>query len=83
MLPQYNKELTRKIVALQEMMPFLNLHISPERMLRRMDSEKIDLRHHADDHGLSGATSQHFAAGHDSGVYAVRSAPRALSCVSR
>jgi predicted PurR-regulated permease PerM len=23
MLPQYNKELTRKIVALQEMMPFL------------------------------------------------------------
>lgn len=40
MLPQYNKELTRKIVALQEMMPFLNLHISPERMLRRMDSEK-------------------------------------------
>ena len=41
MLPQYNKELTRKIVALQEMVPFLNLHISPERMLRRMDSEKV------------------------------------------
>ena len=41
MLPQYNKELTRKIIALQEMMPFLNLHISPERMLRRMDSEKV------------------------------------------
>lgn len=41
MLPQYNKELTRKIVSLQEMMPFLNLHISPERMLRRMDSEKV------------------------------------------
>jgi predicted PurR-regulated permease PerM len=41
MLPQYNKELTRKIVSIQEMMPFLNLHISPERMLRRMDSEKV------------------------------------------
>ncbi|MXG36334.1 AI-2E family transporter, partial [Escherichia coli] len=41
MLPQYNKALTRKLVDLQEMMPFINLHISPERMLRRMDSEKV------------------------------------------
>ncbi len=41
MLPQYNKELTRKLVDLQRMLPFVNLHISPERMLRRMDSEKV------------------------------------------
>jgi hypothetical protein len=40
MLPQYNKALTRKLVDLQEMMPFINLHISPERM-RPMDSEKV------------------------------------------
>ena len=31
MLPQYNKELTRKLVDLQRMLPFVNLHISPER----------------------------------------------------
>ncbi|MBF9190875.1 AI-2E family transporter, partial [Enterobacter hormaechei] len=30
MLPQYNKELTRKLVDLQRMLPFVNLHISPE-----------------------------------------------------
>nr|WP_318383436.1 AI-2E family transporter [uncultured Enterobacter sp.] len=41
MLPKYNKELTRKIYHLQEMMPFLNLHMSPERMLQRMDSDKM------------------------------------------
>ncbi|HCN97505.1 AI-2E family transporter [Leclercia sp. TB492] len=41
MLPKYNKELTRKLVDVQEMFPFLNLHISPERMLKRMDSEKV------------------------------------------
>jgi hypothetical protein len=31
MLPKYNRELTRKLVDLQQMLPFLNLHISPER----------------------------------------------------
>src|SRR5690606_33634477 len=41
MLPKYNKELTRKALELQEMLPILNLHMSPERMLQRMDSEKI------------------------------------------
>ncbi|MBC6503515.1 MULTISPECIES: AI-2E family transporter [Citrobacter] len=41
MLPKYNKELTRKVLHLQEMLPFLNLHMSPERMLQRMDSDKI------------------------------------------
>lgn len=34
MLPKYSKELTRKVLHLQELMPFLNLHMSPERMLR-------------------------------------------------
>lgn len=41
LLPKYNKELTRKLLSLQEFFPFLNLHISPERMLKRMDSEKV------------------------------------------
>ena len=41
MLPKYNKELTRKVLYVQEMMPFLNLHMSPERMLQRIDSDKI------------------------------------------
>ncbi|WP_165461658.1 AI-2E family transporter [Atlantibacter sp.] len=41
LLPQYNKEITRKLVSLQQIFPFLNLHISPERMLKRMDSEKV------------------------------------------
>ncbi|MBL7635563.1 AI-2E family transporter [Atlantibacter hermannii] len=41
LLPKYNKELTRKLLNLQEFFPFLNLHISPERMLKRMDSEKM------------------------------------------
>ncbi|MEX5410663.1 AI-2E family transporter [Atlantibacter hermannii] len=41
LLPKYNKELTRKLLDLQEIFPFLNLHISPERMLKRMDSEKV------------------------------------------
>lgn len=41
MLPKYNKELTRKIYHLQEMMPFLHLHMSPERMIQRMDSDKM------------------------------------------
>ena len=40
MLPKFNKELTRQLFKLQEMLPFLNLHMSPERMLQRMDSEK-------------------------------------------
>lgn len=55
MLPKYNKELTRKVLYVQEMMPFLNLHISPERMLQRMDSEKIVTFTTAVMTGLSGA----------------------------
>ncbi|SFR15046.1 MULTISPECIES: AI-2E family transporter [unclassified Enterobacter] len=41
MLPKYNKELTRKIFYLQDSLPFLHLHMSPERMLQRMDSDKM------------------------------------------
>lgn len=40
-LPKYNKELTRKMLAVQDALPFLHMHMSPERMLQRMDSEKI------------------------------------------
>ncbi|MCV3255547.1 AI-2E family transporter [Escherichia albertii] len=41
MLPKFNQELTRKLFKLQEMLPFLNLHMSPEKLLQRMDSEKL------------------------------------------
>lgn len=41
LLPKYNNELTRKLYNLQGMLPFLNLHISPERMIQRMDSDKM------------------------------------------
>lgn len=41
MLPDFNRALTRKILQLREYLPFLNLHINPERMLRRMDSERL------------------------------------------
>lgn len=55
MLPKFNKELTRKLFKLQEMLPFLNLHMSPERMLQRMDSEKVVTFTTALMTGLSGA----------------------------
>jgi predicted PurR-regulated permease PerM len=41
LLPKYNKELTRKVLQLQDSLPFLHIHMSPERMLQRMDSEKL------------------------------------------
>lgn len=41
LMPKYNKELTRKLLHLQEMVPFMHLHLSPERMLQRMDSDKM------------------------------------------
>jgi predicted PurR-regulated permease PerM len=40
-LPKYNREFTRKFLQLQDALPFLHLHISPERMLQRMDSDKL------------------------------------------
>ncbi len=33
MLPKFNQELTRKLFKLQEMLPFLNLHMSPEKLV--------------------------------------------------
>ncbi|MEJ8323337.1 MULTISPECIES: AI-2E family transporter [Kosakonia] len=41
LLPKYNREFTRKFMQLQDAMPFLRLHMSPERMLQRMDSERL------------------------------------------
>jgi predicted PurR-regulated permease PerM len=40
-LPKYNREFTRKFLQLQDAVPFLHLHVSPERMLQRMDSDKL------------------------------------------
>ncbi|VFS39454.1 putative permease [Salmonella enterica subsp. enterica serovar Typhimurium] len=71
MLPKYSKELTRKVLHLQELMPFLNLHMSPERMLRGMDSDKIMLFTTTLMTGVSGAMAKHCAAGDDRGFYAV------------
>ncbi|WP_437889477.1 AI-2E family transporter [Phytobacter sp. V91] len=41
LLPKYNREFTRKFIQLQEALPFMKLHISPERMLQQMDSGKL------------------------------------------
>jgi Predicted permease len=41
MLPKYNKELTHKLLVLQDSLPFLHMHMSPERMLQRIDSDKM------------------------------------------
>ncbi len=41
MLPKYNKELTQKVLEIERMVPFMHLRLSPERMLQRMDSEKV------------------------------------------
>lgn len=71
MLPDFNRALTRKILQLQEYLPFLNLHINPERMLRRMDSERLMTSgHDADDPAFRG-DGQHRAAGDDGDLYAV------------
>jgi predicted PurR-regulated permease PerM len=40
-LPKYNKELTHKLLALQDALPFLHMHMSPEKMLQRIDSDKM------------------------------------------
>ncbi|WP_152526334.1 AI-2E family transporter [Franconibacter pulveris 1160] len=41
LLPKYANEFSRKIMHLERMVPFMHLHLSPERMLQRMDSEKM------------------------------------------
>ena len=41
MLPAYNRELTRKLLELQEMLPFMHLHMSPERLLQRVDGDRM------------------------------------------
>ncbi|MGY5955007.1 putative PurR-regulated permease PerM [Kosakonia sp. BK9b] len=41
LLPKYNREFTRKFLEFQRMVPFLNMHMSPERMLQRMDSDRL------------------------------------------
>lgn len=41
LLPKYNRELTHKVLAFERAVPFMNLHLSPERMLQRLDSERV------------------------------------------
>lgn len=40
-LPKYNKMLTQKVLEIEKMIPFMHLRLSPERMLQRMDSDKV------------------------------------------
>ncbi|MGG1905239.1 AI-2E family transporter [Enterobacter ludwigii] len=67
MLPQYNKELTRKIVSLQEMMPFLNCISHPSGCYAHGFREGHDLRHYPDDRPFR-RDGQHPSAG-DDGVF--------------
>ncbi|HFZ8994649.1 TPA: AI-2E family transporter [Citrobacter freundii] len=55
MLPKYNNELNRKVHYVQEMLPFLNMSMSPERMLQRLDSDKMVVLTTTLMTGLSGA----------------------------
>ncbi len=41
LLPDYNRMLTQKVLALEKMVPFLHLRLSPERMLQRIDSDSL------------------------------------------
>ncbi|NDJ55924.1 AI-2E family transporter [Enterobacteriaceae bacterium 4M9] len=41
LLPKYNRELTHKVMALERAIPFMNLHLSPDKMLQRLDSERV------------------------------------------
>lgn len=40
-LPEYNKMLTQKILALERAIPFMHMHLSPEKMLQKIDSERL------------------------------------------
>jgi predicted PurR-regulated permease PerM len=41
LLPKYNKMLTQKVLEIERAIPFMHLRLSPERMLQRLDSEKV------------------------------------------
>ncbi|EMH4164598.1 AI-2E family transporter [Pluralibacter gergoviae] len=41
LLPTFNRELTRKVLELQNMVPFLHMHLSPERLLQRIDGDRM------------------------------------------
>ncbi len=70
MLPRFNKELTRKLFKLQEMLPFLNLHMSPERIAADGLGKSGYLHHGANDRAFRGNGERAFA-GDDRSFYAV------------
>ena len=41
MLPKYNKMLMQKVLEFERSIPLIHLRLSPERMLQRLDSEKV------------------------------------------
>ncbi len=41
LMPDYNKMLTKKVLELERAIPFMHMHLSPERLLQRMDSERM------------------------------------------
>ncbi|NIF49764.1 AI-2E family transporter [Enterobacter sp. Ap-1006] len=40
-MPQFNKLLTQKVREIEQAMPFLHLPLSPERLLQKLDSDKL------------------------------------------
>ena len=71
MLPKFNKELTRKLFKLQEMLPFLNLHMSPGANTTADGLGKSGYLHHgANDRAFRGNGERAFA-GDDRSFYAV------------
>ena len=69
MLPKFNKELTRKLFKLQEMLPFLNLHMSPNAAADGLGKSGY-LHHSANDRAFRGNGERAFA-GDDRSFYAV------------
>lgn len=41
LLPNYNRELAHKVQAFERAIPFMNLRLSPEKMLQGLDSERV------------------------------------------
>ncbi|BDH46235.1 pheromone autoinducer 2 transporter [Salmonella enterica subsp. enterica serovar Choleraesuis] len=41
LMPKYNTMLTHKLLALERMVPFIHLRLSPERLMQQLDSEKL------------------------------------------
>lgn len=41
LMPKYNQMLTHKVLQLEKLLPFAHLHLSPERMISQIDSDRV------------------------------------------